>query len=307
MTSTPRVAVAGASGFIGRALSAALHGRGCETVELVRRAPARGGEIGWSPAAGTLPQAGLRGVDAVVVLSGENIAGGRWTAERKRRLRESRVKSLGLVARTLAEIEGGPRTLVAASAIGYYGDRGDEVLTEESAPGKGFLPGIVCEWEAAALPAKEAGLRVVHLRYGLVLDAAGGLLGQLLPLYRLGLGGPLGDGGAYMSWVSLRDAVGATVYALENESLAGPVNVTAPEPVTNAEFTRALGRALGRPTLLRVPAFALRLALGTLADEAILASTRALPVRLEESGFGFADPRIDTALEAILAQPTEAA
>lgn len=294
-----KLVVAGASGFIGTALVATLSGEGHEVQRLVRRAP-RTGELRWDPAADRLDPAALCGADAVVVLSGENIAARRWSAARRRALRDSRIGTLSLVARSLAGLEERPPVLLAASAIGLYGDRGDERLTEESAPGQGFLPALVRDWEACAAPAREAGVRVVHLRFGVALAAGGGLLGRTLPLFRLGLGGVLGSGRQYLSWVSLDDAIRVMRFALQRTSLAGPLNCVAPHPVTNEEFTRTLGRVLGRPTWLPVPAPALRLALGDLAEEAILASTRVEPRRLLDAGFAFRHPELEPALREAL-------
>lgn len=296
-----KLVIAGASGLVGSALVSDLERSGDRVVRLVRRAARAGsGETEWDPQEGRLDPGTLADCDAAVVLSGESIAGGRWTPARRARLRSSRIQPVSLVSSTLSQTSGTPRTLLTASAVGYYGDRGDSALTEESDPGTGFLSDLVRDWEAAAAPAVEAGHRVVHLRFGLVLARRGGMLGALHPLFRLGLGGPLGDGRQYMSWISMDDAVRAMRRCLEDGSLAGPVNVTAPEPVTNAEFTRALGAALGRPAFLRVPAFVLRTALGDLADEAMLASTRALPARLERAGFEFRHARLEIALRDLL-------
>ncbi len=294
-----RVAVTGSSGLIGSALVRALEGAGSTVIRLVRRAP-RPGEVRWDPAAGRIDAEGLVGVEAVVHLAGEPIAAGRWTAERKRRIRESRVQGTGLLAGALASLPTPPGVLVSGSASGYYGHRGDEVLTEDAGPGDNFTAEVAREWEAATAPAAAAGIRVTHVRLGIVLSPDGGALAKMLPVFRCGLGGQLGHGRQWMSWASLRDTVAAIRMALIAPALAGPVNVCAPEPVTNAAFTRALARALGRPALLAVPAFALRLALGQLAEETLLASTRMVPTRLERAGFAFRDPALGPTLERLL-------
>ncbi len=294
-----RVAVTGSSGLIGSALVRALEGAGSTVIRLVRRAP-RPGEVRWDPAAGRIDAEGLAGVEAVVHLAGEPIAAGRWTAERKRRIRESRVQGTGLLAGALASLPTPPGVLVSGSASGYYGHRGDEVLTEAAGPGDNFTAEVAREWEAATAPAAAAGIRVTHVRLGIVLSPDGGALAKMLPVFRCGLGGQLGHGRQWMSWASLRDTVAAIRMALIAPALAGPVNVCAPEPVTNAAFTRALARALGRPALLAVPAFALRLALGQLAEETLLASTRMVPTRLERAGFAFRDPALGPTLERLL-------
>jgi len=295
------VVVTGSHGLIGSALVPALEAGGARVIPLVRAAGApRPGALSWDPSRGRLDPGGLEGVDAVVHLGGENIAAGRWTADRKTRIRRSRIEGTALLARTLAGPGTRPRVFVCASATGYYGDRGDEVLDEESPPGTGFLADVCREWEAAADPARAAGVRVVHLRTGTVLSRTGGALGQLLPVFRMGAGGPLGSGRQYMSWIALADAVAVIQHLLAHEEIAGPVNVVAPHPVTNREFTRALGRVLHRPTLVSVPAAALRMLFGELADSALLASARVEPVRLLRSGYAFRLPEIEGALRALV-------
>lgn len=296
-----KVLVSGASGFVGAALEEALQGAGHEMLRLVR--PAGGGESGipWDPERGQLNPADLSGVDAVVNLSGENIATGRWTDDKKRRILESRVASTRLLSETLAHLERPPRVLVSASAIGFYGDRGDELLDEDSAPGEGFLVDVCKQWEAATKPAQEAGIRVALLRIGAVLDPAGGALGRMLAPFKMGLGGVVGGGRQYMSWITRADLVGAILYCIETESLRGPVNAMSPQPVTNRAFTRALASALHRPAVLPMPAFAVKLAFGEMGENLMLASTRAVPRRLEGAGFVFQHPDIDTALRALLA------
>lgn len=297
------IAVTGASGFIGSFLCPMLEARGHRVVRVVRR-PLRPGEdaLRWDPAALMVDAAGLGALDAVVHLAGESIAG-RWTPEKKRRIRESRVGGTRLLAGALAaafQAHGRPGTLISASGIGIYGDRGDEELTEESAPGSGFLADLSREWEEAAQAAAGAGLRVVTLRTALVLGAGGGALDRLLPLFRAGLGGPIGRGRMWWSWIALEDHVRAIMHVLGTQDLHGPVNLAAPEPVRNREFTLALARAVGRPALLPVPRFAARLALGEMADT-LFTSARVLPAKLRESGFQFAFPELGGALRHILA------
>jgi uncharacterized protein (TIGR01777 family) len=294
------IVVSGASGFIGSALVPALAAAGHSVRRLVR--PGGGmqpGDVVWEPDGGSVDVAALDGCDAVVHLAGENI-GKRWTATRRARIRQSRLGGTALVADAVARLAHRPSALVSASAVGYYGERGAEVLTEESPPGEGFLAGLCRDWEAACRPAAEAGVRVVNLRFGVVLDPSGGALARMLPLFRLYLGGRLGGGGQFWSWVAQEDAAAAAVFVLEKDELSGPVNVASPNPVTNREFTAALGRALGRPAVLPAPAFALRLALGRMADEMLLASARAVPARLLAGGFGFRHPDLEPALRRML-------
>jgi uncharacterized protein len=297
MTPAPRlrVAITGASGMIGSMLVSALTGAGHEVIRLVRREAGRG-EIRWDPAGAVLDPAALTGVDAIVHLAGENIGEGRWTASRKRAILESRRQGTKLLAEAMAKAPNGPRTLVSASAIGYYGERGEDELTEASPPGTGFLPEVCVAWEAATSPAAEAGVRVVLVRTGLVLSRAGGLLQRLLLPFRLGLGGRLGDGRQWMSWISAADLVGVYRHALEGP-VNGPVNAVAPNAVRNREFTKALAKALHRPAVMVVPRIALRLAFGQMADEAILASTHVLPKGLEQTGYRFQHPALAAALE----------
>lgn len=295
------IAVSGASGLLGRRLCAAFEAGGWRVLRLVRGTPQRPGEIGWSPAAGRLDPTALAGIEALLHLSGEPVAGARWTRAKKRAIRESRIPSTRLVAETLARLPSRP-ALLCASAVGFYGDRGNEWLDETSPQGTGFLAQLCGEWERACEPAREAGLRVVTLRLGMVLDRSGGALAALLPPHRLGLGGSLGPGTQWVSWISGPDAVAAVQHILVSPALAGPVNLVAPAPVTNAELSRTLARVLRRPAFLRVPAAALRLALGEAADELLLASQRVKPGKLVASGFPFRDPELEPALRAILAQ-----
>lgn len=301
-----KVVLAGASGLIGTGLSESLRGDGHEVTRLVRvRSGESPGTAFWDPAAGELDPEVLRGVEAVVCLSGESIASGRWTASKKERLRDSRIGAVNLIVRALGDLDSGrPSVLVCASAVGYYGaQRGDEVLGEESAAGDDFLAELCKDWEAASGPASKLGMRCVQLRFGIVLDRGGGVLARMLLPFRLGLGGKLGRGDQYMSWLTLRDAVGVTRFAIENPAVEGAVNAMAPESVTNAQFTRALGRALRRPTVLGVPAVAIRLALGEMGDALLLGSARAYPEKLKTAGFEFQDPEIGEAFQGILGSP----
>jgi len=295
------VAMTGASGLIGSALSRRLTAEGHRLTRLVRRR-AGTGEISWDPDAAYLRAESLDGVDAVVHLAGENV-GVRWTAARKARIRNSRVQGTGLLSETLARMRRRPAVLISASAIGIYGDRGDEIVTENTLPvdaSLDFLARLGREWEAAADPARAAGIRVVHPRFGLVLSPAGGALKKMLLPFRLGLGGRLGSGAQWMSWISIHDTVGAILHALMTESFSGAVNLVAPEPVRNRDFTRILGQVLCRPTPFPVPAVALRLALGEMASATLLASSRVLPKRLLASGYRFEHPDLETGLRAVL-------
>lgn len=294
-----RVAVSGATGLIGGALVARLRADGDTVVRLVRDASrAAAGDVVWNPDAGTIDGKALEGIDAVVHLAGENV-GTRWTEEKKRRIRDSRVNGTRLLAETLARLAHPPRTLVQASAVGIYGDRGEETITEDSPTGTGFLADVGRAWEAASEPAERAGIRVVRLRFGIVLSAKGGALQQMLLPFRLGLGGRIGSGRQWMPWISLDDVVEVIVRALRDERLRGPVN-TVVGSVRNADFTDALGRALHRPTLIPVPGFALRALFGEMADEGLLAGQRVEPARLQAIGHVFHHPTLDDALAAAL-------
>ncbi len=295
-----RISVTGSSGLIGSALVPLLTAEGHEVARVSRSTAARGAWR-WDPGAGHVDGRAVNGMDAVVHLAGESIAGGRWSEARKDRIRASRVRGTRVVAEAVARADPRPQALLCASAMGFYGDRGDELLTETSAPGRGFLSEVSREWEEACAPARDEGVRVVNLRFGIVLSPAGGALAKMLLPFRLGAGGVVGSGRQWWSWVALDDAVGAIRHALVTPGLAGPVNVAAPNPVTNAEFTRTLGRVLARPTLFPVPAFAARLALGEMADALLLASARLVPVRLQQTGYVFRRPELEGALRHLLA------
>ncbi|MCA1565577.1 MAG: TIGR01777 family oxidoreductase [Acidobacteria bacterium] len=302
-----KIIVTGSSGLIGSALVGALIARGDEVTCLVRTAAharrADGArEVLWNPARGELDAAELEGHDAAVHLAGDPIAEGRWTAEKKRRIRDSRVQGTTLLAATLAQLKTPPRTLLSASAVGYYGDRGQEILTEASAPGADFLSGVCREWEGSTGSAQAVGIRVALLRFGVVLSGKGGALVKMLTPFKLGVGGKIGSGEQYMSWIALDDAIGAILHALAHEELAGAVNVVAPQPVTNGEFTKTLGGVLNRPAVFAVPAFAARLAFGEMADAALLASQRAEPARLKATNYEFKYPELEGALRHALGQ-----
>ncbi|MBA3320016.1 MAG: TIGR01777 family protein [Pyrinomonadaceae bacterium] len=295
-----KIIVSGATGLVGRALLPSLRADGHQVTSLVRKQTGTGSEVLWNPAAGQLDAAGLEGYEAIVHLAGENVGEGRWTEEKKQSIRDSRVQGTSLLAGALARLATPPRVFVSASAIGYYGDRGAEVLTEESAPGADFLSGVCREWEAAADAARAAGIRVVSLRFGVILSADGGALKKMLTPFKLGAGGQVGGGEQYMSWLTLDDAVGAIKHALSREDLRGAVNVVAPHPATNGEFTKTLGKVLGRPTFFPVPAFAARLAFGEMADALLLASTRVEPARLKATGYQFKHPQLENGLRHTL-------
>jgi len=296
-----KVLVSGSSGLIGSALVRKLEDQGHVVGRLVRREPKSEHEVCWDPARLEIDREGLEGWGAVVHLAGENIASGRWTAARKKRIRESRVLGTGLLSDALAGLPEPPTTFVCASAIGFYGNRGEEVLTEESPQGRGFLASTCLAWEAAAQPARQAGIRVVQPRIGVVLSPDGGALKKMLLPFRLGLGGRLGSGKQWLSWISLPDMIGVLMRALEDDNMSGAYNAVAPNPVTNAEFTRTLGKVLGRPTMFPVPQFALRLMLGTeMAQELLLASAHIEPTRLKAHHHEFSHPDLETALRAVI-------
>jgi hypothetical protein len=299
--SMERVLLTGSSGLIGTSLVRSLSQNRISTITLHRR-PSGAPQEYWDPYAPTpvnRPEA-FEGISAVVHLSGANLAARRWTAAYKGEIAESRVKPTQAIANLLAGLRSKPEVLVCASAIGIYGNRGDEELTEASLPGSGFIPDLCLAWEAAARPAEDAGIRVVYLRFGVVLSSQGGALKQMLPVFRAGLGGRLGSGRQWISWIALPDVTRMIEFVLQTRSVSGPVNVVAPDPVTNLKFTRSLGGALHRPAVLAVPAFALRLAVGEMVDSTILQSERVVPARLQAAGFHFEYPELDAALRAIL-------
>ena len=308
-----QILVSGASGLVGSALVPSLATAGHRVGRLVRagtggaagaapQSVATPGaiDVAWDPDADRFDAARLEGFDAVVHLAGASIAAGRWTAARKEILRRSRVDATQGLSRALAKMPRPPRALVCASAVGFYGDRGDEVLTESSARGHGFLPAVCVAWESATEPAEKAGIRVVNLRFGVILSARGGALAKMLLPFRLGLGGPVGSGRQYMPWITLDDAVAAIEHALATATLEGAVNTVAPSTATNLEFTRALGRVLGRPTIVPMPAPMARLAFGEMADALLLASARVAPEALRASGFRFRHPDLEPALRHVL-------
>jgi hypothetical protein len=296
--------VTGSSGLIGSALISLLTSGGHHVTRLLRSPAASKStgtpEIIWDPGGTGLPSSSLEGFDAVIHLAGESIAEGRWTEAKKARIRESRTKPTRALCETLAKLARPPKVFVCASAIGYYGDRGEEILREGSAPGSGYLPDVCLEWEGSTASAVQKGIRVVNLRFGVVLSPAGGALAKMLPPFRMGVGGKLGDGKQYMSWIALDDAIGAIHHAVMNDRLIGAVNTVAPNPVTNLEFTKTLGRVLSRPTLFPVPAVAARLAFGEMADALLLAGARVMPARLLESGYQFRYPKLEDALRHLL-------
>ena len=296
-----QVAITGSSGLIGSALRRSLEASGHEVLPIVRGGTSSAPAIRWDPGAGTIDGARLEGVDAVVHLAGESIGGARWTEAKKARIRDSRVHGTRLIATTLATLSQPPRVLVSGSAVGFYGDRGDEVLTEASPGGTGFLADVVARWEAAAEPAERAGIRVPRIRTGIVLSRHGGALQKMLLPFKLGLGGRVGRGRQFWSWISIEDEIAAIRHVIENDQLDGPVNLTAPNPVTQGDFAATLARALGRPAFLPTPTLGLRALFGSeLVAETLTGGQRVLPARLEASGFRFMHPTLDEALRAVL-------
>ncbi len=292
-----RVIISGSSGLIGSALVAAFSSAGHEVARLVRDQGTASGTVMWDPMGERMDSTPLEGFDAVVHLSGENLAEGRWTEAKKKRFWDSRVRSTSLLARTLASLQRRPRVMVCASGIGFYGDRGDEVLTEDSPAGTGFVADLCRAWEDAAAPATAAGIRVVHMRLGIVLAHCGGALAKMLTPFRLGLGGVIGNGRQYVGWIALEDVIGAVTHLIEKSQLAGAVNFVAPQEITNRQLTKTLGQVLHRPTVLAIPALAARLAFGEMAKELLLASERVMPRRLLDDGFIFQYPQLQGTLE----------
>ena len=296
------IAVSGSSGMVGSALISSLTREGHRVTRLVRR-PAGGDDVAWDIAQGVKDLPRLEGVDAVVHLAGESIAAGRWTAARKETIRRSRVEGTRRLCESLVRLSRRPKVLVSASAVGFYGNRGEEMLREDSAPGSDFLAQVCREWEAATEPASRAGIRVVQLRFGMILSPAGGALKKMLLPFKLGAGGRIGSGTQYVSWIGIDDVAGVIHHAIVTEFLRGPVNAVAPTPVTNAEYTRTLARVLSRPAIVPMPAFAARLAFGEMADALLLASQRVVPARLQASGYKFRYPELEGALRHLLGRP----
>ena len=291
-----RILISGASGLIGRALTDRLRSAGDSVQILVRRKPqAAKDEIWWDIDAGVLDSARLSGLDAVVHLAGKPIAS-RWTEETKQSIRDSRVRGTKKLAELVAQLPQKPKVFISASAVGFYGSRADESLDEDSPAGAGFLADVCCEWEAASWAARDAGIRTVQLRTGIVLSGAGGMLARVLPHFRMGAGGIVGTGQQWLSWISLADALAAIEHVIATAGLVGPVNLTAPQPVPNLEFSRTLARLLGRPTLVPLPAFAVKVLFGEMGEELLLSGQKVIPKRLTDSGFSFAHPDLDSAL-----------
>ncbi len=296
-----KILVSGSHGLVGKALIKSLTTDSHEVLKLVRSSRAFGApEIEWHPNQGQIDAQHLEGFDVVVHLAGESIASGRWTDSKKRAIRESRVKGTTLLSEVLSHLSRPPSVFLCASAIGYYGNRGDKLLTEQSAPGEDFLSSVCVEWENATKPATEKGIRTIHTRFGVILDPAGGALAQMLTPFRMGIGGRVGSGKQWMSWIALEDVVNGLKFLIADKPVHGPVNFVAPNPVTNAEFTKTLGRVLSRPTLFPVPAFGARLAFGELADALLLSSQRVEPGVLEDNGFLFSWPTLEPALRHLL-------
>jgi uncharacterized protein len=295
-----KIAVTGASGLIGKPLVSHLRGQGHEVLRLVRRATSAADEATWNPESGFVDLEKLAGTEAVIHLAGAGVGDHRWTDAYKKEILDSRVKGTDTIARAIASMDPKPRVFVSASAIGFYGDTGDRIVTETDPSGHGFLADVVVAWEAAANPARDAGIRVVHPRTGLVVAGDGGAWGRMFPLFKAGVGGKLGSGKQYWSWISLRDEINALTYLMENESLSGPVNLTAPTPETNAEITKVMGTVLGRPTFLAVPSIALKTVLGEFSVE-VLGSARVIPAVLEQKGFTFMDTTVESAIRQALA------
>jgi len=294
-----KIMVTGATGLVGTQLVPLLQTDGHAVVTLTRRAPRNSSERQWDYVS-SLPAGTLDGIDAIVHLAGDNIAEGRWTAAKKQRIRDSRVIGTRLLAEAAAASGGTVKSFICASAIGYYGNRGNEELREDSAPGTGFLPDVCREWEAATDPARQAGIRVVNVRLGVVLSQVGGALAKMLLPFKMCVGGIVGSGAQYWSWLTVDEAAHIFRFAVQNTDLNGPVNAVSPQPVTNTEFTKALGRVLHRPTLFPLPAFMARIVLGEMADDLILGSTRVVPTRLQAAGYKFLHPEIGEALASTI-------
>lgn len=296
-----RIAITGASGLVGSAVAESFAAEGWEVVPMVRKATEKSNGVYWNPVTGEIEADKLEGVDAVIHLAGDNVGEGRWSEEKKRRMWSSRIDGTRLLAGALAGLKDPPKVWVSASAIGYYGDRGEERLEEGSSAGEGFFAELCKAWEAETAPAREKGIRVVNLRIGVVMDRAGGALPKMVPPFKMGLGGVIASGRQYMSWVSLDDVVGAIRFAVSHEALSGPANATAPSPVTNREFTKTLGRVLGRPTIFPMPGPLAKLAFGAeKANEMLLVSSRIYPAALQAAGYEFKYPELEPCLRAAL-------
>lgn len=297
-----KIAITGSTGLIGRAVVGRLRDEMNTIVRIVRKPVSAVSEthaIHWLPSQGTIQEKKLSGVEAVIHLAGENIAG-RWTSDKKQRIRDSRVRGTKVLVEAMGRVPDGPKVLICASAVGYYGDRGDQSLTEQDPPGEGFLAEVCKEWEAAAQAAEAHGVRVVMMRFGMVLSPEGGALEKMLPAFNFGVGGKIGSGKQHIGWVHVTDAARAVEFALNTPTINGPVNVVTPQPVTNAELTKALGKALDRSTWLAMPGFVAKLVLGEMAKEVLLASAKVMPKKLTDAGFTFKYPQIATAMEAAL-------
>ena len=296
-----KILVTGSHGLVGSALVPELVNAGHRVVRMVRppMKPSEN-EVLWDPQSGFVEKDKLEGLDSVVHLAGENISTGRWTEKKKANIRDSRVKSTKLLAETLAGLKSKPNTLTSASAIGFYGSRGTEVINEKSASGSGFLAETCAEWEEAAEPAQKAGINLVYLRFGVILSIKGGALAKMLLPFKFGVGGKIGSGHQYLSWVSISDAINAIKHVLNSKNSSGPFNIVSQQPVTNLEFTKALGKVLSRPTVFPLPAFAARLAFGEMADELLLSSACVIPSRLIKSGFSFKHNNLEEALRSLL-------
>jgi uncharacterized protein (TIGR01777 family) len=300
-----RIAIAGSSGLVGSRLVRHLEANGDEVIRLVRQRPTGPGSVFWDPAGGQLDAGAIEGVDAVVNLAGVSIAGKRWSAARKQQILQSRIDATSLLARTMATLPNIPRVFISTSAVGYYGDAGSALLTEAALRGDGFLAGVCEQWEAAADPARQAGIRVVHPRFGIVMAGDGGMLPPIARLFRFGLGGRIGNGQQFLSWVDLDDLVAIIDFLIDADTMDGPVNAVAPQSVTNVEFTQTLGSVLRRPTSIPVPALAIRLLMGEMGEELVLASQRAVPDRLQDTGFAFRYPSLERSLRHALDRPAE--
>lgn len=295
-----KILVSGSNGLVGKALVIKLRSEGHQVFRLVRRNTGQSDEIFWNPGSGQIELAKLEGFDSVIHLAGESIAEGRWNDAKKERIRSTRIEGTHNLAKNLSQLKNPPKNFLVASAIGFYGDRGQEIMTESNTPGQGFLPYVCIDWEKAADPAREKGIPVSHLRFGIILSQDGGALQKMLFPFKMGVGGKIGSGEQYMSWISLADTIAAIIFVMKTATIKGAVNVVAPYAVTNGEFTKTLGKVLGRPTIFPMPAFAAKLAFGEMAEALLLASTRVEPSVLLKNGFKFSTERLESALTTIL-------